>query len=55
VDVGDVGKSEGSQRRKSEPDTTRDVADGVAAAVAVGVRVGKLADADAIEDGEEDS
>jgi hypothetical protein len=53
MDVGHVRKSEGAQRRQFQPDGSRDVAERVAAAVAIRVRVRQLADADAVEHREE--
>ena len=42
-------KPEGAKRRKAQRHLLRDVAEGVAALVAVGDGIGQLADADAVE------
>src|SRR5262249_32121890 len=55
VDVRDARQAERSQVGQLERHAPREIADGVAAAVAVRVRVRELADADAVEDRENDS
>jgi hypothetical protein len=41
---------EGAKGRHFQPDLARDVAEGITAFVAIGGRIGQLADADAVED-----
>ena len=52
VDVGDAREPERAQCRQLERDGAREVAERVAPAIAVGVRVGQLADTNAVEDRE---
>ena len=52
---GDVPQAERLKRRHAEHRLTADVAERVAALIAVRGRVGQLADADAVEDDDEDA
>jgi hypothetical protein len=53
--VGDARQSERTQRGERQWHETRDVAERIAAAIAVRIRVGQLADAHAVEHGQEDA
>src|SRR5262249_28910678 len=55
LDSRDARQAERTERRELQPDRARDVADRVAAAIAILVRVGQLADAHAVENGQNDS